>query len=91
MQEVLANTEDPRKPLCEQQFYELTLTDPDPGVCDAYLVRQVHARWEERVADIVWDEVQRAEFANLAQAREGYERRRKALVSSGFRYSDLDY
>jgi hypothetical protein len=57
MQEILANTDDASKPLSEQQFYELTLLDPEPDVSLFYRVRQAHVRWDEQVAGMVWDNV----------------------------------
>jgi hypothetical protein len=90
MQEILANTVDASKPLSEQQFYELTLLDPEPDVSNIFRVRQAHVRWDEQVAGMIWDKVDWEEFPTLEQAREGFERRRRALVDTGFSYSDLD-
>jgi hypothetical protein len=44
----------------------------------------------EQVAGMVRDKVDWEEFATLEQARVGYERRRQALVVTGFPYSDMD-
>ena len=90
MQEILANTDNASKPLSEQEFYELSLLDPEPDVSNVYRVRQAHVRWDEQVAGMVWDKVDWEEFATLERAREGYERRRQALVDAGFRDSDMD-
>ena len=89
MQEILANTDDARKPLSEQQFYEVTLLDPERDASNFYRVRQVHVHWDELVAGMVWNKVDWEEFATIELAREGYERRRQVLVDRGFRYSDM--
>jgi len=91
MQEILANTDDPLMPLFEQQFYELSLLDPEPDAASVFRVRQTHVRWNDQAADLVEGQVDWEEFATLGEAREGYERRRRALVESGFCYSDLPF
>jgi hypothetical protein len=90
MQEVLSRTDDPKTPLCEQEFYELRLYDSDSAGEPVYCVREARARWDEESNQAVWDEPRMEAFATLQEARARYAERRLALAQLGFIHSDMD-
>lgn len=90
MQEILSNTDDPKTPLSEQEFYELRLDDSDDIWRPGYDVRQSHAQWSEIDQQVIWDNCESERLPTLEKAKERYEARRRALAVRGFANSDMD-
>ena len=90
MQEVLSKTDDPKAPLLNQEFYELSLRDSDSAGEPVYHVREARALWDEESGKIVWDEERIEQVATLQEAKERYAARRLLLAQKGFIYSDMD-
>lgn len=90
MHEILSRTSDPRIPLREQEFFELSLFDTANDLGTRYSVRQAHAEWSEIDGQIMWDEEEDDHFWILNEAKRRYGERRLALAERGFIYSDMD-
>lgn len=90
MQEVLSKTDDPKAPLCNQEFYELSLLDEANDLGTRYCVRQAHAEWSEIDRQIMFDGEEVEHFWILSEAKRRYAERRLALGAKGFIYSDMD-
>lgn len=90
MQEVLSNTDDPRIPLREQEFFELSLLNEANDLGTRYCVRQAHAEWSDIDGQIMWDQEEVDHFWVLGEARKRYVERKFALAEKGFIYSDMD-
>ncbi|MGA3011915.1 MAG: hypothetical protein ABSD72_16790 [Terracidiphilus sp.] len=90
MQEVLSRTSDPRTPLREQEFYELSLLDTYNDLGTRYSVRQAHAEWSEIDGQVMWDQEEVDHFWILGEAKKRYAERRLALADMGFTFSDMD-
>jgi len=90
MDEILSKTIDPKTPLQELEYYELSLLDEANDLGTRHVVKQWHGAWSEIDRQIMWDGEQVEYFWILAQAKERYEERRRALVDKGFIYSDMD-
>jgi hypothetical protein len=90
MQEVLFKTDDPKAPLSEQEFYELSLLDEANDLGTRHCLRQAHAKWSEMDGQVIWDLEEVEYFWMLDQAKQRYKERRLALAKEGFIYSDLD-
>jgi hypothetical protein len=90
MQEVLLETVDPKTPLRDMHFYELSLLDEVNELGTRHVVRQWHAEWSEIDGQIMWDQEEVEYFWILAEARKRYAERRLALAQKGFVYSDMD-
>jgi hypothetical protein len=91
MQEVLSKTVDPKTPLREQEFFELSLLDKANDLGTRYCVRQAHAEWSEIDGQIMWDQEEVDHFWILSEAEKRYSERRLALAEKGFIYSDMDW
>jgi hypothetical protein len=89
MQEVLSKTDDPKIPLREQEFFELSLLDKTNDLGWSYVVRQWHAQWSEIDQQIMWNNEQVEHFWILTEAERRYAERRRALAEKGFIYSDM--
>lgn len=90
MQEILSRTNNPKAPLLGQEFYELRLYDSNSAGESVYCVREAHARWNDSIKGVEWDEPETGTFATLQEAKERYAERRFALAEEGFIYSDMD-
>jgi hypothetical protein len=90
MQEVLSKTDDPKIPLQEQEFFELSLLDEANDLGTRYSVRQAHAEWSEIDGQIMWDQEEVEHFWILNEAKRRYAEKRLALAQRGFIYSDMD-
>ncbi len=90
MQEILSKSDDPKVPLCNQEFYELRLNDSESGGKPAYYVREAHAEWSDVDREVMWDKEQVKVFVTHEEAKAHYAARRLALAEQGFIYSDMD-
>ena len=90
MQEILSKTDDPKAPLRNQEFYELSLLDTANELGTRYCVRQAHAQWDDKDGQVMWDQEEVDHFGILAQAKQRYAERRVALAQRGFKFSDMD-
>jgi hypothetical protein len=90
MEEVLSKTIDSRTPLEEMEFCELSLLDEANNLGTRHRIRQAHGAWSEIDGQIMWDQEEVEYFWILAQAKERYEERRRALAERGFIHSDMD-
>ena len=90
MEETLSRTIDPKTPLQELEYYELSLLDEANDLGTRHVVKQWHGAWSEIDRQVMWDQEEVEYFWILAQAKERYEERRRALVDKGFIYSDMD-
>lgn len=90
MQEVLSRTNDPKIPLREQEFFELSLFDTVHELGTQYSVQQAHAQWNDKDGQVMWDQEEVDYFWILGEARKRYAERRLALAQQGFIYSDMD-
>ncbi len=90
MQEVLSKTDDPKIPLRQQEFFELSLLDEANDLGTRYCVRQAHAEWSEIDGQVMWDQEEVDHFWILNEAKQRYAERRLNLAQRGFIYSDMD-
>jgi hypothetical protein len=90
MQELLSKTDDPKAPLREQEFFELSLLDEANELGTHYCVRQAHAEWSEIDGQVMWDQEEVDRFWILNEAKHRYAERRLALADKGFIYSGMD-
>jgi ferric iron reductase protein FhuF len=90
MQEVFSRTADPKTPLRDQEFFELSLLDVPNQLGTRYCVRQAHAEWVEIDGQIMWNQEEVEYFWILNEAKQRYAERRLALNQKGFIYSDMD-
>jgi len=88
MQEVLSKTIDPKTPLSEQEYYELSLLDDANDLGTRYRVREWHAKWSDVDGQIMWDQEEVEYFWILGQAKQRYAERRTTLAEKGFIHSD---
>jgi hypothetical protein len=88
MQELLSRTDDPKAPLCGQEFYELRFYESESEGRRVYCVREAHAQWSDMDGQIMWDEDRVRAFATHKEAEERYSERKLALAERGFIYSD---
>jgi hypothetical protein len=90
MEEVLSKNIDPKTPLNELELYQLSLLDEANDLGTRHVVKQWHGAWSEIDKQVMWDQEEVEYFWILAQAKERYAERRRALVEKGFIYSDID-
>lgn len=90
MEEVLSKTIDPKTPLEEMEFYELSLLDEANELGTRHCIRQAHVAWNESEGDLMSDQEEVEYFWILGEAKQRYEERRRALADKGFPYSDMD-
>ena len=90
IEEVLSKTIDPKTPLEELEFYELSLLDEANDLGTRHRIRQAHGAWSEIDGQIMWDQEEVEYFWILATAKQRYVERRRALAEKGFIYSDMD-
>jgi len=90
MEEVLSKTIDPKTPLVEMEFYELSLLDEANELGTRHCIRQAHVAWSEIEGDLMSDHEEVEYFWILTAALQRYEERRRALADKGFIYSDMD-
>ena len=90
MEEVLSKTIDPKTPLEEMEFYELSLLDEANELGTRHCIRQAHVAWNEVEGDLMSDQEEVEYFWILTAAKQRYEERRLALTERGFIYSDMD-
>ena len=90
MQEILSRPETTKRPLRDQEFYELCLTEAYSASGPQFVVRQARARWDDEKAEPEWDLIECDQCASLTEANTRYNKRRKALAESGFTDSDMD-
>lgn len=90
MEETLSKTIDPKTPLKEMEFYELSLLDEANDLGTRHRIRQAHGAWSEIDGQIMWDQEEVEYFWILAQAKERYNERRHALAEKGFIQSDME-
>jgi hypothetical protein len=89
MEEILSKNIDPKTPLQELEYYELSLRDEANDLGTRHVVKQWHGAWSEIDRQIMWDGEEVEYFWMLAQARERYAERRLALAEKGFIHSDM--
>jgi hypothetical protein len=90
MEEVLSKTTDPKTPLEELEYYELSLLDEANELGTRHRIRQMHGAWSEIDGQIMWDQEEVEYFWILAMAKQRYEERRRTLAEKGFIYSTMD-
>lgn len=90
IEEILSKTIDPKTPLEELEYYELSLLDEANDLGTRHRIRQADGAWSEIDGQIMWNQEEIEYFWILAQAKEQYERRRRTLAEKGFIYSDMD-
>jgi hypothetical protein len=90
IEEILSKTIDPKTPLGELEYYELSLLDEANDLGTRHRIRQAHGAWSKIDGQIMWDQEEVEYFWILAQAKERYAERRRALAEKGFIYSDMD-
>jgi hypothetical protein len=90
MQEVLSKTIDPKAPLNEHEFYELSLLDEANDLGTRHFVKQWHGATSEIDGQVMGDQEEVEHFWILAQAKERYDERRRTLAEKGFIHSDMD-
>jgi hypothetical protein len=90
MQEVLSKTDYPETPLCDQEFFELSLLDEASDLGTRYCVRQAHAEWSEIDGQVMWNQEEVDHFWNMDEAKQRYAERKLNLIKMGFIYSDMD-
>jgi hypothetical protein len=90
MEEILSKTDDPKTPVEELEYYQLSLLDEANDLGTRHVIKQWHGAWSEIDRQIMWDGEEVEYFWILAQAKERYAERRRALVEKGFIYSDMD-
>jgi hypothetical protein len=90
MEEILSKTIDPKTPLEELEYNELSLLDEANDLGTRHRIRQAHGAWSEIDGQVMWDQEEVEYFWILDQAKERYEQRRRALAEKGFIYSDMD-
>ncbi len=91
MQELLSKNRDPKTPLPDQEYYELSLLDEANRLRTRYCVRQVRAVWVEVDGQFMWNQEEVEYFWILSKAKQRYAERRRALAKRGFIYSDMDF
>ena len=77
LEEVLSRTIDPKTPLQELDYYELSLLDQANDLGTRHVVKQWYGAWSEIDRQIMWDQEVVEYFWSLAQAKERYEERRR--------------
>ena len=90
MQEVFSKPDDSKKPLHEQEFWEVSLFDSPELWRPGFIVEQSRMAWSELDRTFICDEVETERWPTLEKAKERYELRRLALVKKGFSQSDMD-
>ena len=91
IEEILSKTDDPKTPVEKLEYYELSLLDEVNDLGTRHVVKQWHGAWSEIDRQIMWDQEEVEHFWVLAQAKERYEERRRALIDRGFIYSGPDH
>jgi hypothetical protein len=89
-QEVLSRSRDERKPLAQQEFYELRIEESDDIWRPGFVVKQIRAVWNEAAKIMKWEEPEFERWPTLRKAQERCEARRDALRTQGFDFSDMD-
>ena len=90
LEEILSKTIDPKTPLNELEYYQLSLLDEPNDLRTRHVVKQWHGAWSEIDRRVMWDQEEVEYFWILALAKERYEKRKRALAEKGFIYSDMD-
>jgi hypothetical protein len=90
LEEILSKTLDPKTPSEELEYYQLSLLEEANDLGTRHVVKQWHGAWSEIDRQIMWDGEEVEYFWILAQARERYAERRRALAEKGFIYSTMD-
>lgn len=90
MQELLSKNSDPKTPLRDQEYYELSLLDNANGLRTRCCVRQVRAEWSDIDGQFKWDQEEVEYFWILSEAKQRYAERGLALAKRGLIYSDMD-
>jgi hypothetical protein len=90
IEEILSKTVDPKTPVEELEYYDLSLLDEANDLGTRHRIRQAHGEWSEIDGQIMWGEEEVEYFWILEVAKQRYEERRRALAEKGFIYSDMD-
>jgi hypothetical protein len=72
IEEILSKTIDPKTPLGELEYYELSLLDEANDLGTRHRIRQAHGAWSKIDGQIMWDQEEVEYFWILAQAKERY-------------------
>jgi hypothetical protein len=70
MEEVLSKTIDPKTPLEEMEFYELSLLDEANELGTRHCIRQAHVAWNEIEGDLMSDQEEVEYFWILGEAKQ---------------------
>jgi hypothetical protein len=90
IEEILSQTTDPKTPLEQLEYYDLSLLDEANDFGTRHRIRQAHGAWSEIDGQVMWDEEEVEYFWILADAKKRHEERRRALADKGFIYSTMD-
>lgn len=89
-QEVLSRSNDEAKPLADQEFYELRIEESDDIWRPGFVLKQIHAAWDEAAQKVMWADPESERWPTLHKAQERCAARRDTLRAQGFDYSDLE-
>jgi len=73
IEEMLSKTDDPKTPVEELEYYELSLLDEVNDLGTRHVVKQWHGAWSEIDRQIMWDGEEVEYFWILDQAKQRYE------------------
>jgi len=90
LEEILSKTDDPKTPVEELEYYELSLLDEANNLGTRHVLKQWHGAWSEIDRQVMWDQEEVEYFWILALAKERYAERRRALEEKGFIYSTTE-
>ena len=90
LEEVLSKTIDPKTPLEELEYYQLSLLEEANDLGTRRVVKQWHGAWSEIDRQVMSDPQEAEYFWILVQTKERYEERRNALAEKGFIYSTAE-
>jgi hypothetical protein len=90
IEEILSRTTDPKTPLEQLEYYDLSLLDEANDLGTRHRIRQAHGAWSEIDGQVMWDEEEVEYFWILADAKKRHEERRRTLADKGFIYSTMD-
>ena len=90
-QEILSRPDNSKKPIRDQEFYELRINDWTESWQPGYAVIQWRTKWSEVDQQFMWEDEQAEHWPTLDCAKNRYERRLRELKKRGFVHSDMDF